>query len=179
MRKHEPPPRHSKIQQNYAKWTNPLLWRTRPPFHYLQLLSPPAISRHSHVTRCIHRNTGRNPPEIRIPSSRLRSHARTRSSTRKRAAGRNPLHRSTSRKTAHHSKSKVNDVIKGQMWQRRFYDFNVFTQEKQTEKLLYMHENPVRRGLVLSAEDWKWGSARFYSSGEQSVVKILDEMIPT
>jgi putative transposase len=70
-------------------------------------------------------------------------------------------------------------VIKGQMWQRRFYDFNVFTQEKQTEKLLYMHENPVRRGLVLSAEDWKWGSARFYSSGEQSVVKILDEMIPT
>src|ERR1700761_6975953 len=74
---------------------------------------------------------------------------------------------------------KVNDVIKGQMWQRRFYDFNVFTQEKQTEKLLYIHENPVKRGLVLSAEDWKWSSARFYSFGEQGVVKILNEMIPT
>src|ERR1700761_8701271 len=74
---------------------------------------------------------------------------------------------------------KVNDVIKGQMWQRRFYDFNVFTQEKQTEKLHYIHENPVKRGLVLSAEDWQWSSAQFYSFGEQGIVKILDEIIPT
>jgi putative transposase len=74
---------------------------------------------------------------------------------------------------------KINDVIKGQMWQRRFYDFNVSTQEKETEKLLYMHENPVKRGLVLSAEDWEWSSAGYYGSREQGVVKILDEMIPT
>ena len=73
---------------------------------------------------------------------------------------------------------KVHDVIRGQMWQRRFYDFNVFTQEKVTEKLVYMHENPVKRGLVLSSEDWVWSSARFYSTGEQGVVKILDERIP-
>jgi REP-associated tyrosine transposase len=79
----------------------------------------------------------------------------------------------------HRTTRKVNDVIKGQMWQRRFYDFNVFTQEKQTEKLLYMHENPVKRGLVLSAEDWRWSSASFYSFGEQGVIKILNEMIPT
>jgi putative transposase len=72
---------------------------------------------------------------------------------------------------------KVHDVIRGQMWQRRFYDFNVFTQEKVTEKLFYMHENPVKRGLTLSAEDWVWSSARFYSSREQGVVKILDERI--
>ncbi|WP_158751475.1 transposase [Acidobacterium sp. S8] len=72
---------------------------------------------------------------------------------------------------------KIHDVIRGQMWQRRFYDFNVFTQEKVTEKLFYMHENPVKRGLVLSAEEWSWSSARFYRSGEQGVVKILDEKI--
>jgi len=72
---------------------------------------------------------------------------------------------------------KVYDVIRGQMWQRRFYDFNVFTEEKVTEKLFYMHENPVKRGLVLSADDWVWSSARFYSSGEQGAVKILDETI--
>ena len=42
---------------------------------------------------------------------------------------------------------KVHDVIRGQMWQRRFYDFNVFTEEKVREKLVYMHENPVKRGL--------------------------------
>lgn len=73
---------------------------------------------------------------------------------------------------------RVHDVIRGQMWQRRFYDFNVFTQAKVTEKLFYMHENPVKRGLVLSAEDWVWSSARFYSSGGQGVVKILEERIP-
>ncbi|WP_050061070.1 REP-associated tyrosine transposase [Silvibacterium bohemicum] len=36
----------------------------------------------------------------------------------------------------------------GQVWQRRFYDFNVRTEHKAAEKLHYMHENPVRRGLV-------------------------------
>jgi putative transposase len=72
---------------------------------------------------------------------------------------------------------RVHDVIRGQIWQRRFYDFNVFTDEKVTEKLLYMHENPMKRGLVLSAEEWVWSSARFYSLGEQGVVKILEERI--
>jgi putative transposase len=30
-------------------------------------------------------------------------------------------------------------------WQARFYDFNVFTEKKRTEKLRYMHRNPVKR----------------------------------
>jgi putative transposase len=39
-------------------------------------------------------------------------------------------------------------------WQARYYDFNVFTQEKRLEKLNYMHWNPVQRGLVEKPEDW-------------------------
>jgi putative transposase len=35
-----------------------------------------------------------------------------------------------------------------QFWQPRFYDFNVYSHEKKTEKLDYMHANPVNRGLV-------------------------------
>ncbi len=35
-----------------------------------------------------------------------------------------------------------------QFWQRRYYDFNVHNPEKTTEKLRYMHRNPVKRGLV-------------------------------
>jgi putative transposase len=38
-------------------------------------------------------------------------------------------------------------------WQIRYYDFNVFTQRKQVEKLHYIHRNPVRRGLVQRPED--------------------------
>jgi len=38
------------------------------------------------------------------------------------------------------------------VWQRRFYDFNVWSARKQIEKLRYMHRNPVKRGLVTSPE---------------------------
>ncbi len=33
-------------------------------------------------------------------------------------------------------------------WQRRFYDFNVWSERKVREKLDYMHRNPVQRKLV-------------------------------
>ena len=34
-----------------------------------------------------------------------------------------------------------------QVWQRRFYDFNVWSERKRIEKLKYIHRNPVKRGL--------------------------------
>ena len=34
------------------------------------------------------------------------------------------------------------------VWQKRYYDFNVFSARKRTEKLRYMHRNPAKRGLV-------------------------------
>jgi len=33
-------------------------------------------------------------------------------------------------------------------WQRRYYDFNVYTRAKVLEKLHYMHANPVKEKLV-------------------------------
>jgi len=30
----------------------------------------------------------------------------------------------------------------GHIWQRRFYDFVVFSEKKRVEKLRYMHRNP-------------------------------------
>jgi putative transposase len=45
-------------------------------------------------------------------------------------------------------------------WQARYYDFNVRSEEKRIEKLRYMHRNPVKRGLVVRPEDWKWSSFR-------------------
>jgi putative transposase len=54
-------------------------------------------------------------------------------------------------------------------WQRRFYDFNVWSRKKRTEKLNYMHMNPVKRGLVANAKLWPWSSYRFYQYGEQNL----------
>jgi len=57
-------------------------------------------------------------------------------------------------------------------WLARYYDFNVFSEEKRIEKLRYMHRNPVTRGLVLKPEEWKWSSFRHYLSGEIGVVEM-------
>ncbi len=57
-------------------------------------------------------------------------------------------------------------------WQKRFYDFNVYSKKKHIEKLRYMHRNPVTRKLVESPEQWKWSSYRAYRYGESGLVKI-------
>ena len=31
-------------------------------------------------------------------------------------------------------------------WHKRFYDFNVYSEEKFAEKLKYMHQNHIKRG---------------------------------
>ena len=57
-------------------------------------------------------------------------------------------------------------------WQRRYYDFNVYSNRKASEKLHYMHWNPVRRGLVTSPELWHWSSSRAFEFGEVGMVKL-------
>ncbi len=49
-------------------------------------------------------------------------------------------------------------------WQRRFYDFNVWS-KKKNEKLNYMHFNPVKRGLARHPKEWLWSSYGFYWRG--------------
>jgi len=51
-------------------------------------------------------------------------------------------------------------------WQRRYYDFNVYSEKKLREKLDYMHMNPVRERLVEHPRDWPWSSWTFYERGE-------------
>ena len=60
------------------------------------------------------------------------------------------------------------------IWQRRFYDFNVWGKEKRVEKIRYIHRNPVRRGLVERPEDWAWSSFRAYAFNEVGPVVVND-----
>ena len=60
-------------------------------------------------------------------------------------------------------------------WQAHYYDFNVSTHRKFVEKLRYIHRNPVCRGLVAKAEDWKWSSFRHYQTGMRGTVEIESE----
>jgi putative transposase len=58
------------------------------------------------------------------------------------------------------------------VWEPRYHDFNVKTEEKRMEKLHYIHQNPVRRGLVSSPDGWHWSSFRSYTFSEAALVEI-------
>ena len=67
-----------------------------------------------------------------------------------------------------HQSSLWNTAVEeGRIWQHRFYDFVVFTAKKRVEKVRYMHDNPVKRGLVLEAQQWRWSSCRAYELDER------------
>jgi putative transposase len=75
-------------------------------------------------------------------------------------------------------KAETSKLLKGkraQFWQTRYYDFNILTDKKYTEKLRYIHRNPVEEGLVEKPEDWPWSSFRHYLTGEQGRVEIESE----
>jgi putative transposase len=57
-------------------------------------------------------------------------------------------------------------------WQRRFYDFNLWSQKKFVEKLHYTHLNPVKRRLVSHPKDWRWSRFLFYAKGGSGLVRI-------
>ncbi|MHB8755376.1 MAG: REP-associated tyrosine transposase [Candidatus Acidiferrales bacterium] len=59
-----------------------------------------------------------------------------------------------------------------QFWQRRFYDFNVWSRKKAIEKLAYMHANPIKRGLVDDPKDWGWSSYAFYQGRREVMIEI-------
>jgi putative transposase len=72
-------------------------------------------------------------------------------------------------------KRQTSTALKGdrpQFWQIRYYDFNVLSQAKFTEKLRYIHRNPVERGLVENPQDWPWSSYRHWLTGEIGRVEI-------
>jgi putative transposase len=53
-----------------------------------------------------------------------------------------------------------------------YYDFVVWSAEKRWEKLHYIRQNPVRRGLVLEPKQWRWSSARDWLTDEAGPVLV-------
>ena len=45
------------------------------------------------------------------------------------------------------------------LWQAEFFDHLLRSHESWTEKWTYVHENPVRAGLVARAEDWPYSGS--------------------
>ncbi len=80
----------------------------------------------------------------------------------------------TSRKKQCDNPKLFEDRSPRHFWQRRFYDFNVWSARKRIEKLRYIHRNPVKRGLVDAPDQWKWSSFRAYAYRETGPVVVND-----
>jgi putative transposase len=65
-----------------------------------------------------------------------------------------------------------------QVWQTRYADTHVFEPDRITERLHFMHQEPVRLKLVESPTDWEWSSARAYAGLPEGVVTIEQAVNP-
>ncbi|QDU87369.1 Transposase IS200 like protein [Pirellulimonas nuda] len=65
-------------------------------------------------------------------------------------------------------------------WQRGGgYDRNLRSVRDVHEKIRYIHENPVRRGLVKRSTDWHWSSAAAWSTGIDEPIAIDRDSAPS
>ena len=62
-------------------------------------------------------------------------------------------------KLEHHEQNRNH---KYSLWQAERNVFPIFSEEKFMEKVNYIHQNPVRAGLVECATDYRWSSARIW-----------------
>ena len=47
------------------------------------------------------------------------------------------------------------------VWQKRFYEHTIRDEQDFNIKLQYIHNNPLKHGLVENIHDWKYGSLNF------------------
>ena len=59
-------------------------------------------------------------------------------------------------------------------WQKRCYDHNCRTPGIVREKILYCHNNPVRRGLASEPGRYVWSSYNWYD-GRRDVPLLMDD----
>jgi REP element-mobilizing transposase RayT len=57
----------------------------------------------------------------------------------------------------------------GPFWQHQFWDRFVRHAQEFRERLDYMHQNPVKAGLVKRPEDWRWSSYNNFALDKASV----------
>ncbi len=56
---------------------------------------------------------------------------------------------------------------KHQIWERNPLSVSLFNRKVFLQKLLYIHNNPVREGLCILPEEYKYSSDSFYINGDK------------
>lgn len=73
-------------------------------------------------------------------------------------------------RTAMEIKEKFN--IESRIWQKSFYDVQIYSERFFNQKLTYIHNNPLRAGLVSNLDDYPWSSYQNYYLNNHSLIKI-------
>jgi putative transposase len=61
---------------------------------------------------------------------------------------------------------------RGVIWQRSYFDFICRKTRDFSNKLEYIHQNPVTAGLVRRPDEWAWSSYRHYAGLSQLPIKV-------
>ncbi len=71
------------------------------------------------------------------------------------------------------SSNEINKINtrNGKVWQSSFRDFTIYTKDLLLEKIAYVHNNPVRKGLVSDANKYPFSSAN--AIYETDIAKVL------
>ncbi len=57
------------------------------------------------------------------------------------------------------------------------FDRNIFREKTVASVIEYIHENPVRRGLVKNPTDWEWSSARFWDGSSNRPIRMDEPFV--
>ena len=60
---------------------------------------------------------------------------------------------------------------RGPVWQKGFFDRFMRTPKEFLETLAYIHQNPVRKGLIREPAAWRWSSAAAYA-GRECILQV-------
>jgi hypothetical protein len=60
-----------------------------------------------------------------------------------------------------------------QIWTHENHAEHIFSQKFIEQKVHYIHNNPVRSGIVVNPEDYLYSSARNYA-GLESVIDVIE-----
>jgi hypothetical protein len=58
------------------------------------------------------------------------------------------------------------------LWQSGFHPKAIINEEMFEQKLRYIHQNPVRKGLVQRPEDWWYSSASYFEGHKDVCLKV-------
>lgn len=59
-------------------------------------------------------------------------------------------------------------------WQPSQHPVGIYSEEFWKQKIDYLHYNPCRKGLVLSPEEWRFSSAKYWAARESNDVMLSD-----